>query len=91
MLLKKNAVDLKLDLIDFFALLVIVHFDRELMIVVSEIVRNFEGLGKALGLPTLFGLAIDVESNHAASEIVLNRNKSSMATQEDREVDSMDG
>ena len=65
MLFKKNAINLELDLLNFFAVLVFVHFDCELVAIVSKIERNLEGFGEAFGLPTLLWLAIDVESDHA--------------------------
>ena len=72
MLLKKNAVDLELDLIDFFALLVIVHSHRELVAIVRKIIWDMKGLSKALGMPTLLGLAIDVKSDNSTSQVAFN-------------------
>ena len=60
MLLEKDPIDLELEFVHVFALLVVVHFYSEFVAVVSEVERNTEGLGKALGMPALLGFAIDV-------------------------------
>ena len=82
-ILEKNAVDLELNFVDFIALFVVVDSHCELVTVVSEIVWNTEGLGKGLCMPTLPWLAIDVKRDQSTSEVMLNRDRSSVSLQED--------
>ena len=62
-LFENNAVDLKLEHVNFLALLVVIKSQSELVAFVRKVERNIEGLGKAFGMPALFWLAIDVESD----------------------------
>ena len=71
-LFKKNAIDLELNLVDFFALFVVVHSHSELVAFVREVERNMECLSKALRIPALPRLTIDVERDLSISKIVLN-------------------
>ena len=86
MFLKQNAVDLELDLVDFFALFVVVHSHSELVAFVSEIIWDMEGLSKALCIPALPRLTIDVERDHATSQILFNRDWISSSFDKDWEV-----
>ena len=90
MFLKQNSVDLKLEFVQFFALLVVIHSHSELVAVVSEIIWDIEGLGKALGVPILPWLSIDVERDHATSQILFNRDRIFSSFEEDWEVFAMD-
>ena len=86
MFFKQNAVDLKLEFVQFFALLVVVDSHSELVAVVHEIIRDREGLCKALGVPILPRLSIDVERDHATSQILFNRDWIFSSFEEDWEV-----
>ena len=44
-LLKQYAVDLELEFLDFFALLVVVHSQSKLVAIVREVERDIECLG----------------------------------------------
>ena len=80
MCIKQNAINLKFNFINIVTLIVFVHFYCELMAVMSEIVGDIEGLRKALCMPALLGLSIDIESDQTTSQVVFNRYGSSMAS-----------
>ena len=90
MFLKQNAVDLKLEFVQFFALFVVIYSHSELVAFVSEIIRDMEGFSKALGVPILPWFAIDVERDHSTSQILFNRDWISASLEKDWEVFAVD-
>ena len=65
MLFEGYSINLKFDFLSLIAIFVHLHSESELVAVMVEIVRDGKGLSKAFCLPTLLGLTVDIQRDHA--------------------------
>ena len=60
MVVKKETVDLELDLLSLISIFVHFHSERELVAIMSEVVLSGKRLSKTLGGPAHLRLTVDV-------------------------------